>query len=34
MLGHMSDRLMLWLGIVALALGLGAIVWLALQPPW
>jgi hypothetical protein len=30
----MSDRLMLWLGIVALVVGLAAMIWLALQPPW
>ena len=34
MLGHMGDRVMLCLGIVALGVGLGAVVWLALQPLW
>jgi len=30
----MSDRVMLCLGIVALGVGLGAMVWLALQSLW
>jgi hypothetical protein len=30
----MSDRVLVWLGIVGLGIGLGGIVWLALQPPW
>jgi hypothetical protein len=30
----MSDRVLLWLGIVALGVGVGAIVWLTLQVLW
>jgi hypothetical protein len=30
----MSDRALLWLGTVALVVGLGAMVWLALRLLW
>ena len=33
MIAQMSDRLLLSLGVIGLVLGLGALVWIALQPP-